>query len=171
MGQKQMKKLRRAIRNAGLPVQSKEYFIYGKEKEVTMTPELRETMLRNISKINDPQERTEKLASLPVVGQKFKVLAGRHIRGDEGRRMYKIYKKVFNELKGEGNAIQAIAGDIERNKLSNPVGPVPSVGEGKGFLGFDPATPGPDQTVAAPAVVVKEHSQQGLPHAEVGGRV
>lgn len=136
MSGKQMKKLRRAMRAAGAATTNNEHFVVGRERTVVMTKERWDKEVKNIMKILDFNERTNRLRALPPVGSNVKFIADKHIICDEKRRMYKEYKKVLREKnKGGGHGYEAVRGDIGRNQTSHPMGTIPSQKEREGFSG------------------------------------
>lgn len=147
MSGKQIKKLRRAIKNAGHGLQSKEYFMQGKRKKVVMTLEMHQRAFGKIMGIKDEAQKNEELRNLPKVGDTFEIVVGKHVVADQDRGMYREFKKVYHENKGGGNGFKTVRDHIERNSRSYPVGTVSSDAKGEGVsehTGSDASAPAPE---------------------------
>jgi hypothetical protein len=127
MSGKQMKKLRRAMKAAGVQTNGREHFIVGKKTMMTMTEEMYRRAYNRARTIFDMKDRVNYIRSIPAIGAKFEVVLDKHVVCDDKRRMYQEYKKVLRENnRGGGNGHEAVRGDLRRNTTSNPVEAVPS---------------------------------------------
>lgn len=140
MSGKQMKKLRKACRDAKVNTTAQGYKLQTLEKTVLMTPEIHariEDWVRQKYGMGDRVTLEKELKNIPEVGKMFTYTAGQRVAADDNRRTYKELKRVYNENKGGRDGFKTIADHIARNQASTPVGPVSPDDQGIEVSGTD----------------------------------